>query len=119
GCSQAELSRVASLARRIDAAAGQTLTAEGEPGTTFYLIATGRATVNRGGVRLASLGPGSYFGEIAILERGPRTATVTADTPMRMFEIEAADLGALIRDIPLVGARIEAVLAERRARETN
>ena len=119
GCSQAELSRVASLARRIDAAAGQTLTAEGEPGTTFYLIATGRATVKRGGVQLASLGPGSYFGEIAILERGPRTATVTADTPMRMFEIEAADLGALIRDIPLVGARIEAVLAERRARETN
>jgi CRP-like cAMP-binding protein len=73
--------------------------------------------VTRGGVRLASLGPGSYFGEIAILERGPRSATVTADTPMRMFELEAADLAALLRDIPTVRKRIEAVLAERKARD--
>ena len=118
GCTQAELSRVASLARRIDAQAGQALTTEGEPGDTFYLIATGHATVTRGGVRLASLGPGSYFGEVAILEQGPRTATVTADTPMRLFEIVAADLAALMRDIPPVRDRIEAVLAERRARDS-
>jgi hypothetical protein len=117
GCSQADLSRVAALARRVDALAGEVLTAEGEPGDTFYLIATGSATVTRGGVRLASLGPGSYFGEIAILERGPRTATVTADTPMRMFELEAADLAALLRDISTVRARIEAILAERKARD--
>ena len=117
GCSQADLSRVASLARRIDAEAGRALTTEGDPGDTFYLIATGRATVTRGDVRLASLGPGSYFGEVAILEQGPRTATVTADTPMRLFEIVAADLAALMRDIPQVRARIESVLAERRAGE--
>jgi SAM-dependent methyltransferase len=117
GCSQADLSRVAALARRVDALAGEVLTAEGEPGDTFYLIATGSATVTRGGVRLASLGPGSYFGEIAILERGPRTATVTSDTPMRMFELEAADLAALLRDIPTVRERIEAVLAERKVRD--
>ncbi len=117
GCTQAELSRVASLARRVDALDGEVLTAEGEPGDTFYLIATGSATVTRGGVRLASLGPGSYFGEIAILERGPRTATVTADTPMRMFELEAADLAALLRDIPIVRTRIEAILAERKPRD--
>ena len=118
GCTQADLSRVASLARRIDADAGQALTTEGDPGDTFYLIATGHATVTRGGVRLASLGPGSYFGEVAILEQGPRTATVTADTPMRLFELVAADLAALMRDIPPVRDRIEAVLAERRARES-
>ena len=53
---------------------------QGEAGETFYLVATGSATVSRGGTRLASLGPGSYFGEIAIVERVPRTATVTADT---------------------------------------
>jgi len=118
GCTQADLSRVASLARRIDADAAQPLTTEGEPGDTFYLIATGHATVTRGGVRLASLGPGSYFGEVAILEQGPRTATVTADTPMRLFEIVAADLAALMRDIPPVRDRIEAALAERRSSDT-
>ena len=117
GCTQAELSRVASLARRIDAEPGATLTAEGEPGVTFYLIATGQAAVTRGGVSLASLGPGSYFGEIAVVERGPRTATVTAETPMRLFEIEAADLAALLHDIPLVRDRIQAVIAERRSRD--
>lgn len=115
GCSQAELSRVASLARRVDAQAGDVLTAEGEAGDTFYLIATGTATVTRGGVRLASLGPGSYFGEIAIIERGPRTATVAADTPMRMFELEASDFAALLREIPAVKNRIESVIAQRKA----
>ena len=106
---------MASLARRVDALAGDVLTAEGEPGDTFYLIATGSATVTRGGVRLASLGPGSYFGEIAIIERGPRTATVAADTPMRMFELEASDFAALLREIPVVKDRIESVIAQRKA----
>lgn len=118
-CSQNELSRVAAAARRVDAVAGETLTAEGEPGDTFYLIATGTATVTRGGARLASLGPGSFFGEIALIERGPRTATVTADSPMRMFELGADDFTTLMRDIPHVRSRIQVALSERRSRDSD
>ncbi len=117
GCPQADLSRVAGMARRVDATAGDVLTAEGDPGDTFYLIATGSATVTRGGARLAVLGPGSYFGEIAILDRGPRTATVTADTPMRLFELEANDFTALMRDLPMVRSRISASVSERKAND--
>jgi len=62
-CSPSDLSRVAGAARRVDAVAGETLTAEGEPGDTFYLVATGSATVTRGGARLATLGPGDTLYE--------------------------------------------------------
>jgi SAM-dependent methyltransferase len=117
GCTQAELSRIAGTARRVDAFPGDILTAEGDPGDTFYLIATGSATVTRGGARLAMLGPGSFFGEIAIIDRGPRTATVRAETPMRMFELGLEDFAVFFRDIPLVRERIQAALAERKARD--
>ena len=119
-CTPAELSRIASHARRIDVAEGEALTREGEPGETFYLIVTGRASVSRQSKRLAVLGPGDYFGEIALVEHGPRTATVTAETPMRVFTLEADDLSTVMRDVANVRERIDAALAERkRAQEDN
>lgn len=114
GCTPNELSRVAASALRNDAAEGEDLTREGDAGSTFYLVAKGMASVSRQGRKLAALGPGSYFGEIALVEHGPRTATVTAETPMLLFTLEAEELAAVMRDVATVRERIETALTERK-----
>jgi CRP-like cAMP-binding protein len=73
---------------RLDVPAGEVLIREGEPGDRFYVVAEGRAEVVRDGAVIAERGPGEYFGEIALLRDVPRTATITALTPMRMIAIE-------------------------------
>ena len=113
--SEVELSRIASLADELHVEAEEKLTIEGEPGTTFFVIAKGTATVSRGGQRLAGLGPGSYFGEIALIESGPRTATVTADSRMWLFVFDAAGFASLMNGIPAVADEIFRALAQRKA----
>jgi len=111
---EVELSRIASLADELHVDAGERLTVEGEPGTTFFVIAKGTATVSRGGERLAGLGPGSYFGEIALIEQGPRTATVTADSRMWLFVFDASGFASLMNGIPTVADEIFRALARRK-----
>jgi hypothetical protein len=112
--SEVELSRIASLADELHVDPGDELTVEGQPGNTFFVIAKGMATVSRGGKRLVGLGPGSYFGEIALLEQGPRTATVTADSRMWLFVFDAAGFASLMNGIPAVADEIFRALAERK-----
>ncbi len=112
--SEVEMSRIASLADELHVDAGEELTVEGQPGKTFFVIAKGTATVTRGGTRLVGLGPGSYFGEIALLEQGPRTATVTADSRMWLFVFDAAAFASLMNGIPAVSDEIFRALAERK-----
>jgi SAM-dependent methyltransferase len=112
--SEVELSRISSLADELHVEPAERLTVEGEPGTTFFVIARGTATVSRGGQRLAGLGPGSYFGEIALIEQGPRTATVTADSRMWLFVFDAAGFASLMNGIPAVADEIFRALAQRK-----
>ena len=63
-------------------AAGTALTTEGESGDEFMIIMDGTATVRRNGRRVSQLGPGDFFGEMSLLDPGPRTATIVADTPI-------------------------------------
>ena len=112
--SEVELSRVASLADELHVEAGERLTIEGEPGNTFFVIAKGTANVARGGQRLAGLGPGSYFGEIALIEQGPRTATVTAESRMWLFVFDASGFASLMNGIPAVADEIFRALARRK-----
>lgn len=115
--SEIELSRIASLADELHVEAGERLTIEGDEGNTFMVIAKGTATVSRGGNRLAALGPGSYFGEIALIEQGPRTATVTADSRMWLFVFDAAGFASLMNGIPVVSDEIFRALAKRKHAE--
>ena len=112
--SEVEMSRIGSLADELHVDPGEELTVEGQPGNTFFVIAKGTATVSRAGTRLVGLGPGSYFGEIALLEQGPRTATVTADSRMWLFVFDAASFASLMNGIPSVSDEIFRALAERK-----
>jgi CRP/FNR family transcriptional regulator, cyclic AMP receptor protein len=110
-CTKAELERVTLLANPLDVPAGEFLTREGRSGGEFMVIVDGRATVSRSGAVLRTLGPGDWLGEIALLDGGPRTATVVADTPMVVELIARKDFLDLLREVPTVAIKIAVGLA--------
>src|SRR5947209_17027901 len=77
-----ELAVVGRASDEVDVPEGKALVTEGATGHEFFLIVDGRAAVKRGNRKIATLGPGQYFGELALLDRAPRNATVIAETPM-------------------------------------
>ena len=82
---------------------GATVVREGEPGDTFYVIVEGEAKVrDRKGRTLSRLIPGDFFGEISLMDGGPRTATVVADTKLTTLALSRRDFGALLRSEPHV-----------------
>jgi len=80
------------------------------------IVLDGTATAFARGAQVASFGPGDCFGELALLDNGPRTATVIADTPMRLAVVGQAEFGALLDSVPVLARRVLAGLA-RRVRE--
>ncbi len=96
---------------------GTTIVRQGEPGMGFFLIADGRVEVSRDGRRLRELGPGEFFGEMALLEERARTATVTALTRTRCLQLVRWDFRALLREHPDLAIRILEVVV-RRLRES-
>ncbi len=83
GCTDKQLQFVATRVEDIDLPAGKVLTEEGKSGGEFFIILSGNAEVRRGGKVIDEMTAGDHFGEIALLDNGPRTATVVAKTPMR------------------------------------
>jgi len=112
-CSKRDLSRIAALVEEIEAPAGLVLMRQGDPGREAFVIANGRAKVTIRGKRSAKLGPGDCFGEMALLHRAPRSATVTAETDMQLFVIGSREFSHLIDTVPSVARRVLAALAER------
>jgi CRP-like cAMP-binding protein len=108
-----ELTLVASLAEEMDVPAGKVLVEEGQVAKAFYVVAQGTATAVKKGRTLATIGPGSFFGELSMLDREPRTATVTAETPMRLFMIDPKSFEALLKNSPTFSRRLLEGLAER------
>jgi len=113
GCSGAELGRIASLTTEHQAVAGQVLTERGTPGLEFFIIVEGKATASRKGVHLATLGPGSFFGELALLDGGPRTATVAAQTDMRLLVLSRREFNGLHHVAPTVSNKMLVELGAR------
>jgi CRP-like cAMP-binding protein len=109
------LQAVAVLAHETSFRAGDAVMLEGEPGATFYVIADGTVRVERGGRTLRSMTAGAFMGEIALLDRRPRTATVTAVTDVQALEIRAHEFERLLDTLPAVYRRIRAAV-DRRSR---
>jgi CRP/FNR family cyclic AMP-dependent transcriptional regulator len=91
GMSTSALETVADRASETTFEDGETVTREGEPGNTFYIVTDGRLRVSKDGTLVSELGPGDFLGEISLVDGGPRTATVTADGRVEALVIRRAD----------------------------
>jgi CRP-like cAMP-binding protein len=112
---QRSLEAIGVLAHELQLPAGHVLMREGEPGTTFYLIADGTVRVERSEAAVRSMTAGGFLGEIALLDHGPRTATATCVTDCRLLAIEHHEFDRLMQAFPHLHRRIEAAGARRRA----
>ena len=112
-CSKRDLSRIAALVEEIEVPSGRVLMRQGDPGREAFVIADGWAKVTIRGKPNAKLGPGECFGEMALLHTAPRSATVVAETDMRLLVLGSRQFSELIQNVPLVGRRVLAALAER------
>jgi CRP/FNR family cyclic AMP-dependent transcriptional regulator len=109
-----ELAQIAPFAQEISVEAGKVLVREGDFSYEFMAIEEGTAEVTRGGEHVADLGEGDFFGEMGLLEKTLRNATVTAKTPMRLVTLTGWDLRRVERTAPQAIERVRAVLEERR-----
>jgi CRP-like cAMP-binding protein len=108
-----ELTLVGKASDEVRVPAGEVLVSEGATGREFYLILAGQAIVRRGGRRVAMLGPGQYFGELSLLDRGPRTATVVADTDMTLLVLGQREFSSILEAVPVVSRKLLEAMAHR------
>ena len=113
GLSKRELAEVASIADEIDVPEGKVLIREGERGREFYVLLDGEAEVTRNHKRLASRRSGEFFGEIALVSRLPRVATVTTRRPVRALVIRDVDFRALLQRTPAIALKVLNAVADR------
>jgi CRP-like cAMP-binding protein len=119
-CSNKELIELSSLTTTLQMRAGKVVVRQGEPGKEFIVIVEGKATVSIDDQTVATLGPGDFFGEIALLDGGPRTATVTADTDLVAEVMSHQEFAVLLMDVPEVTRGILKGVAMRlRAADAN
>jgi len=108
--------KIARWADSVDLPAGYSLLREGRFPHEFFIVLEGQVEVTKDGAPLATLGPGDFFGEIALLEDERRTATVVASTPVRVAVMGAREFDSIVEQMPTVAARLDAVMRERRSR---
>src|ERR1035437_1297835 len=112
-CAKKELQLIARRAEHVDVPAGKVLVREGAAGAEFFVILDGTAEVSRHGRRVATLDPGAFFGDLALLDRAPRNATVTAKTPMQLMVLGQREFAAMIDDVPELAQKLLTGLAHR------
>jgi CRP-like cAMP-binding protein len=100
GLSQKELKAVAAVGTEIDRAVGDVIAAEGSPGLAFFAVLDGAADVTVGGISQRTMRPGDHFGEIALIDDGARTATVTVTEPARVFALTPRNFKPLLEEYP-------------------
>ena len=109
-----ELGQIATFAQEVTVDAGRELVREGDFSYEFMAIEEGEAEVTRHGEHVADLGPGDFFGEMGLLEKTLRNATVTAKTEMRLVTLTGWDLKRMERHIPKAIEQVRATLEQRR-----
>jgi len=112
-CSQRQLRSIARIALVFDAPAGTTLTRAEEPGDEFFLILDGTASVDVATEKRGPLRPGAFFGEMSLLDGGPRSATIVAETPVRLLVISRRDFSLLLKEVPGLTQSLLVTLSRR------
>jgi CRP-like cAMP-binding protein len=111
-----ELVFVGQQTDELDVPAGKVLAKEGDLGREFFIVESGTAEVTKDGEHIADMGPGDFFGEIALVAEERRTATVTSTSPMLLIVMSRASFRAIDRMLPEVHARVAKAIEDRRAR---
>jgi len=112
-CSRKDLQAVAKRAEDVKVDAGKVLVSEGAAGAEFFVILEGTAKVSRHGQEVATLGAGDFFGDLALLDRAPRNATITATSPMELVVLGQREFSSLIDEVPGFAHKLLAGLARR------
>ena len=118
GCTTREINQIAALATQVDVPAGTLLTEQGKAGREFGIVVAGDAVVQQDGQEVAALHAGDHYGETALLDHGPRTATIVAQTPMTLAVVGCREFDELLDNVPVVARSIMTGLA-RRLREVD
>lgn len=112
-CSGRDLQRLASAADEVVVGAGTELTSEGAVGREMFVLLKGNVEVRKGGVPETVLGPGDHFGELALLDGGPRTATVVTSTDATLLVLTKPAFHAVLDEIPTLAHKLLISLARR------
>jgi len=113
GCSRRQLRAIAKISEVIEVPAGTVLARLGQPGEEFFLILDGSAHVEVSPRKRSRLGPGQYFGEMSLLDGGPRSASVVAETPLRLLVIKRRNFSTLLREAPELAQNLMTTLSRR------
>ena len=118
GCSARELQTIGKAVKPIEHPAGTVIAREGEPGIGLFVIQDGTAEVTIGGRTKATLGPSDFFGEIALLDGGPRTATVMAKTDVKLLGLTEWVFRGLMQEHPSIAIKTLEAMAGRLRKAT-
>jgi len=112
-CSEEELDHIAELGVAFRAPAGKQIVRQGEPGDQFFVILDGAVEVNRDGQSVTELGPGDYFGELALFDPGPRNATITTTSPTTVVSVSRNTFWELLGEVSSLRDALLAGMAKR------
>ncbi len=113
GCSKSELKQLASSTDEVDLREGYVLVREGRPGREFFVLIDGNVRVASKGKKLADLSGGDWFGEIALLTKVPRTATVTATSDVRALVLTDRSFRRVVETMPSIALKVLSSVGER------
>jgi CRP-like cAMP-binding protein len=119
GCSKSELRELAKTADELDVREGTVLTREGKAGREFFVLISGTAKVTKNGRKVAELGPGDWLGEIALITESPRTATVTATSPVDLLVITDRRFRTVVETMPSIALKVLSSVGERLSRDAH
>lgn len=112
-CSKKELAKIAKASDQVTLEDGRVLTKQDETSREAFVVMDGKVVVRRNNRKVAELGPGSVVGELGLLDRGPRTATVVAEGPVEVLVLGPREFSALLDEVPTISHKLMKALAAR------